>query len=95
MVLTLSSCVVYNTTKRMNSEDGEKMSRICPLHDIRMRKGFTTTTYGIVNTNFIDKDYPFARRKFHMGCTKRGWPIHSLALIYICRKCNKAKRIDN
>ena len=84
-VFMSQSCIVVNGTKRAKSNQ-------CQLHNVKMKKRLVGTQYGRAPIRINEPEYINARSKEWLGCLRKPWPVHSLAIKYVCKKCNKVKR---
>ena len=85
MSVTLQSCIVYNSTKRQDTN-------ICRVHQIKMKKALVGTRFGRGCHTGNTPEFPNAKTKKCMGCVVPIWPIKRLAIKYHCKECNKLKK---
>lgn len=84
IVLSLQSCLILNDTKNK--------SRRCIAHNKFMRRAVVKTRYGFYCSTMNSSTYINARSQKCMGCVKPIWPKNRMAIIFVCRKCNKIKK---
>ncbi len=82
-ILTFQSCIIYNSTKRQDSN-------ICSRHKSKMTKTIVGTRFG--KTRGGNASFPNAKARRNMGCVVSIWPIRRLAIIYHCTKCDSLQR---
>lgn len=92
ITLAINSCIVVNKTKYKADEGVYYISNECSKHKCKMHKAIVGTAYGLLAYEFVDPSYPNARRKASMGCIVDHWPLRRLAIVYVCKECNRMKR---
>ena len=85
-MLTFESCVLYNSTKHVDSN-------ICKIHDKKMSKSIVRVTYGRFCTAKVRHEYKNAKSVLCMGCVVKS-PRKHFAIKYYCKQCNKLRRKD-
>ena len=81
------SCHVIDTT--INDS-----TKICPVHNIQLRKELVNTQYGlpapeIIQANDVKKDlFPYAKEPVLGGCIVREQQYYK---IWVCHECTKAR----
>lgn len=83
--VTFQSCIVYNSTKRLDTN-------ICRVHKIKMKKALVGTRFGLGCHTGNTPEFPNAKTKQCMGCVVPIWPFKRLAIKYHCKECDKLKK---
>ena len=86
-----NSCIIVNQTNHLAEEDEHKTPEICIVHNAKMKKKVVGVQYGPYYDSGNTSDYPNAKRKAPIGCSKLTWPNQRLAIIFICDSCNMIK----
>jgi hypothetical protein len=89
----LNSCVVVDLTKHQ-SPASKKISKVCTIHQKKMKKTLVRTSFGLSAYDFDveNSKFPNAKREVNLGCVQPSWPIHRMALIYSCWECTQRQQ---